>query len=477
MFHKLSFRWNTILFLILLSFFVGTISAFSPFYLFALVLFMFFIYYFYHDINNTFLYMFFLLLLQPIVSYNIDVLGIPLKIRTALNRMDEVVWFFFLFVLLAKSFHYNRWIVRRTGLEIPAALFLVNGILSMIINRTNFFWSVIAMLLALKGIIIYMVAINLNFTIENVITFYKRVFYFFLLAFFIGLLQFLGVNIPLLPEQTRLGVKVASSIFGHHAIFGLVMAIGYSLTTGIYLANRKKKWIVLSIAFLLGIIISSVRKSLLGIILGTLFVFLNHRALRINKRDIYAGVGLMLILFAIFYNRFSDLIQGTQREYVRNVEVSPRFLLYYGAFRILQNKPLTGEGPGRYGSYVSVVTKSNIYRKYGVEMPDRFKVDTYWAYIAGEYGIPGILFIILILAALFKNLFALARQDITNDLIRGLIIGNIMLFVEFFVESPTIGIYKLSLPAFVLFGGTGILECLIYYKDSGGPHLLTKNDK
>jgi len=122
---------------------------------------------------------------------------------------------------------------------------------------------------------------------------------------------------------------------------------------------------------------------------------------------------------------------------------------------------LLGEGPGRYGSYVSVVTKSEVYQKYGIHISDKYKADTYWAYILGEYGLAGTFIIFLFLFVLFRKIWKLLSFEGKNKFINGLLIGYIILFVDYLFESVTMPIYKLSLSSFFMFGGIGIIENLL----------------
>jgi len=457
-FTQLNENW---FYLVIISFVVGIVSSVAPVYLIGLIVVFLFAYFFLKDISFTFLYMVFLLFLQPAVAYNIDILGFSPIVRTFVDRTDEFVWFLFLFVILAREFQFTKWEIKLTGFELPAALFGIVGILSMIVNHVSPLWGLVAMFLTMKGVIIFFIAKNLEFDEKEVVLFYKNVFYFLIVIFFIGLLQYIGVPIPLIPQHYRFGINVATSIFGHHAIFGMVMAIAFSLSLGIYFSTNSKKWIAYALIFFTGIILSTVRKSLIGITFGTLFVLLNYRKFKIRSRDIYITIGVILLFFGVFHSRFMDILEGTSREYIRNFAVNPRFLLYYGAYKIIKGKPLLGEGPGRYGSYVSVVTKSEVYQKYGIHISDKYKADTYWAYILGEYGLAGTFIIFLFLFVLFRKIWKLLSFEGKNKFINGLLIGYIILFVDYLFESVTMPIYKLSLSSFFMFGGIGIIENLL----------------
>jgi len=455
--RKFSFEENWT-YLIFLTILLGISSALFPFYTLLSVFIIFFIFIFFYNINFAFLYMIFILMLQPVIAFNTAILGLPETIKVVVGGVDEIIWFIFFIVILLRKFNSEKWEVTTTNLELPALIFFCVGITSTLINKTSIIWSTISIILALKGIFIYWISKNLKYSANDIIIFYTNLLKFLVVVFIIGLLQYIGVEIPLIPQRFRLGVNIATSIFGHHAIFGFVMAVGFSLATGIYLSTRNKKWTMLVITFLTGIILSSVRKSLLGTLFGVLFVMLNYRRLKINKKDIYASLFALIVFFGSFYSRFSNIIEGTKSEYVSHAEINPRLWLYYGAYKILQKKPFLGEGPGTYGSYISVLKKSKIYAKYGINILDVYKTDTYWPYIMGEYGILGFISIITILLLLFKHLWSLSKINFENKFLKGIFIGYVILFVEYMFESLTMPVYNLSLTTFLLFGGIGILR-------------------
>lgn len=443
---------------------VGFLSAVSPLYTVVCVFGLFFTYIFFKNVEFTFLYLILYLLLQATLTFNMEISGISEVLVSILRRADEFIWLILVAVILLYRFRGNKWEVESTGLEIPALVFCLIGITSAFINRISLFWSVISIFITLKGVFIYWIGKNLNFNKGNIILYYKNFLNLLIIIFFIGFLQYVGFNIPFLPQQSRLGVKIASSIFGHHAVFGYMMAVGFSLSVGLFLGMRRKKWFIYSIIFLSGIVISSIRRSLIGVILGVLFIFLNYRKLKIRKEYVYVGLIFIVVFFGIFYNRFTKIFESTKAEYGDVSFVHPRYLLYYGAYRIFQNKPFWGEGPGRYGSHVSVITKSPVYRKYGIYF-SRFFTDTYWPCIIGEYGIFGLVLIFMILLIMFKHLWRLLNFSNESSFLKGLAIGYNIIFIQYLFESISAQVYNDSLPAFILFSGVGILEQLIEKED------------
>ena len=257
-------------------------------------------------------------------------------------------------------------------------------------------------------------------------------------------------------SSERLGVKVARSIFMHHGVFGSLMAAGFALSLGLKLGTKKNKWLYIAFIMAFGLLVSTIRRSIIGIILGVLFIMLFYRKFKIPKKYVYSFIVVIILTFIIFHGRFSNIISGTEEEY--GISVHPRYFLYYGAYEIAKNKPLLGEGPGTYGSYVSIVTKSKIYEKYKIPVEDKFKTDTFWAMILGEYGILGTIAFSLLLFTIFRNLLIFFPKNDNNPFLKGLYIGYIILFINYLVESSATAIYSRSLYAFILFGGIGLLN-------------------
>jgi len=460
--HSLNlFIENKWIFFILILF-IGIITPFQPALPILFILLFYSFYLFSKSITTLFSYFIFLLILQPTIFYNLQYFGGSRAIASIVNRSDEIIGMFMLVLLIIKRFEYNRWEIRLTGFEFSVIIFVLWGLITMLINGLNIIWSLISIFLTMKGFFYYLLGKNLEVSEGKIEEHFNRLVKFLLIIFFIGFLQYIGLPLPFLPTVERFGIRAATSVFGHHAYFGLVMGMTYAISIGIYLGTRKKIWLLYSFLFMLGVIMSSVRKSLVGLILGTLFTLLFYRKLKIDKKDIYYGIAIILIIFVAFYGRIVALVKGTDKEYVKDVGANRRILLYYGAYKILKNKPITGEGPGRYGTYVSVVTKSDVYIKYGVEMEDMYKVDTFWAAIAGEYGIPGIILMLFYLFSFFRNILKMVNSDIKNNFIRGLVIGHLILFVDILIESSTLGLFNLSLPVYYLFGGTALIDNFIF---------------
>jgi len=396
------------------------------------------------------------LIFQVAVARNIVVLGGPEEIRNLIMRVDEVIWVFFIGYLLLHNYKGNSWQFNKTNLEPIAIVFAFIGLLSTFFNHNSILWASASIFLALKGFFIYWISRNLKLDEYKIKLFFITIIYILAITSIIGVLQYFGIQIFTLPLNERLGVSSASSIFAHHGTFGSLMAAGMALSIGLKFGTKKNKWVYVSFILALGLIASTVRRSIIGIILGTLFVMLFYRKFRIPKKYVYFFLVIIILIPVIFFGRFSNIIEGTQEEYGTNVH--PRYFLYYGAYEIAKEKPLLGEGPGTFGSYVSIITNSKIYQKYKITVLDKHKADTFWPMILGEYGILGTIAFSLLLLIIFRSLLISFPKNDDNPFLKGLYIGYTILFVDYLVECLASPVYSQSLYAFFFFGGIGLLE-------------------
>ena len=452
---------SKIIYLLLITVLLGIFSSLNPIITLLLVILVFAIGMFIENTNYSFVYIIFFLLLQPAIAYNGETLGLSSLFLELIQRTDEFIWFFFLIIIIIKNFSKSKWEFNKSKFDIITLILIIAGMFSAIINNVSFFWAIIAIILTIKGIIIYWIARNITFNENSIVIYFNILLYFLLFCFFIGLLQYSGFNTPLLPQTSRFDIRIASSIFGHHGVFGFIMGVASSLSIGIYLATRDKKWLILFFIFIYGILMSSVRRSLIGVSLGILLLFINYKMYGIRKKDVYIGLVIVILFTVLFSSRLSTITKSSKLEYGVNAENVPRYLLYMGAVRIFQNKPFLGEGPGTYGSYVSVITKSKVYDKLGINFWGPFYTDTYWPYILGEYGIIGVLLILIILFILFRKILYINSFRYKNKFIKGIGLGYFILFINYLIESIVSQVYCCSLPAFILFGGFGIIESLV----------------
>lgn len=434
---------------------LGIISAIKPFYTLIILIGLTLLTIGALNPKKAFLGMGIFLIFQAAIIRNMTNLGTPEEIINIIKRIDEFIWVLFIAYIALHNYMGNTWKFKKTNLDSFAIIFAGIGIISTFVNHNSIFWSLIAIFLSLKGFIMYWTTVNLNIERSKIIMFFKVVIYILIFAAFIGIMQFFRVPLFQFGESERFGLAVAHSIFAHHGVFGSLMAVGIALAIGLTLGTGEIKWLFPTILFTFGLISSSVRRSLVGLLFGLLFVFLNRKKFKIPQKYIYLFFSLFIVFLTLFGGRIGKIIESTKFEY--GVSIQPRYWLYYGGYKIFKNKPLLGEGPGKYGSFISVLRKSRTYMKYDIIIDDHYKMDAYWASVVGEYGIFGLLTTIILLLILFQGLLKNFYKSNKRPFMRGLYIGFIILFIDFVIESITSPVYLNSLTQFILFAGIGFL--------------------
>jgi O-antigen ligase len=454
---------ETSLFLVLLTI-LGVLSSFFPFYTLLGVFGFIFIFSVLLNTKKTFLVAGFFLVFQAAIIRNMMALNMPSDLINIVKRLDEFIWVTILLCLVLKRVQNNGWSFKKTYLDKPAIVFAGVGLISTLVSKNSLFWSSVAIFLALKGFLMYWMAVNLKIKKNKSIMYYKVFLYTLSITAIIGILQFLGLDILNLGISERFNIRVVHSIFRHHGVFGSFMAMGVALSFGLLISTSNKKWLVFFIIFFIALIASSVRRCLGGILVGFIVIFL-YKNIEIPK--VYKYTFLITLLFlSLAIPRLSTMVKATEEEYGESI--APRYWLYYGAFKIVKNKPFLGEGPGKYGSFISVLRKSEIYERYGVVISDEYKMDTYWASIIGEYGLIGTVIMLLMLILLFKCIVKGYNASPEDPFIRGLYIGYIVLFIDFLLESLVTQAFTASWRTFVMFAGVGLLNNTIENKNKTG---------
>jgi len=454
-------KTETSLLLVLLTI-LGVLSSFSPFYTLLGIFGFIFIFSVLLNTKKTFLVAGLFLVFQAAIIRNMMALSMPSNLINIVKRLDEFVWVTILLCLALKKVQSNGWSFKKTYLDKPAIVFAGVGLISTLVNGNSILWSGVAIFLALKGFLMYWMAVNLKIKKSKSIFYYKVFLYTLIITAIIGILQFLGLDILNVGVSERFDIRMVNSIFRHHGLFGSFMAMGVSLSFGLLIGTKNKKWLIFFIIFFIALIASSIRRCLGGVIIGFIVIYL-YKRIKIPKTYKYGLPILLLLLTLATIPRLNAMAKGTEEEYGEST--APRYWLYYGAFKIVKNKPLLGEGPGKYGSFISVLRKSEIYEKYGVVILDEYKMDTYWASIIGEYGLIGTVIMFFIIILLFKCIIKGYSTSPKDPFIRGLYIGYIVLFIDFLLESLVTQAFTASWRTFIMFAGVGLLNNTIENKN------------
>jgi len=134
-------------------------------------------------------------------------------------------------------------------------------------------------------------------------------------------------------------------------------------------------------------------------IIGVIFL-VNHsnKKISISKFGVLALVALFLVWNQIEY-------------YYIELNDSARSQLTQKSIQIAKDYFPIGAGFGTYGSYMSAVSYSPLYSRYGLNKiyglqstNSKFISDTFWPMIIGQFGFIGLICYALIIVCIFKNI-------------------------------------------------------------------------
>jgi hypothetical protein len=265
-----------------------------------------------------------------------------------------------------------------------------------------------------------------------------------------------------IPTASRGGIPVVSSLFYHPQLFGWLMATAALFLIAHYVVFRRWWMLALAMVFSIGVILSGRRRSILavagGLAAGALVELIRGHG-RSERFKVWlapvVGVAIIAIaflpvlsgLYALTWSGYVDPVTGNPSRPVVGIEENPnltpaRIALYEGSIEIARDHFPLGVGLGRYGSWLSRIHYSDVYRQYGLdevyglsqENP-QFITDTFWPQILGETGFIGLVAYGVFLGWLGLRLIQLARRQDVPPAGRAVVLAAGMVFAQTLVES------------------------------------------
>lgn len=261
------------------------------------------------------------------------------------------------------------------------------------------------------------------------------------------------------------------SIFGHPGVFGWFMAyISCFLIAHLLIYRKKGPFLFLSIIFLVGVVISMKRKSLVALSVAVLSALMFGKTKKREKLFVISsvlGFGFLFVVF--FWNRLMFLVHDTLTHYITFEAIhgvdyyGPRITFYLTGFDIAKKFFPFGAGFGRFGSWLSRVHYSPLYYQYGFNehmglspQDPRFLNDNFWPMILGETGVWGCLALIVVFILCLIRLIKIARSETLPNYSIVFALGSFMVLVEALLESMATPIFINSPQSFFVLGAVGI---------------------
>jgi O-antigen ligase len=196
------------------------------------------------------------------------------------------------------------------------------------------------------------------------------------------------------------GARVGSLVRDPN-ILGTLIGVGLPFT--VYATTRARgrmRWLGMAavVALLLALLLTYSRGSWFGVLVGfgIVSLLIDRRALVVFGAGLICAYALAVVMpkgilgeqptgfdpFATTINRFENVEQGRDL----------RTLFIVNALPIVEDHPLLGVGPGRYGGAAAALFPSPIHDRYGTDalLTRQRTVDNFWLHIGVEAGALGV---------------------------------------------------------------------------------------
>jgi len=391
--------------------------------------------------------------------------ALPEQLTSAMSRADEIVLAALLVRTAVMRIGARDWSLPKPLWALVA--FAAIGVVSAIANGVGPLETGLGIYLAAKAGLWLFVGLNLVVNIQVLARYTYLIGALFLGVVGVAVLQVLGVPLPWEPSE-RAGVIAATSIWNFHTAFGGALSVAAGLSVAAFrLPGERLGAAILAVGSVVGVLLSTARRLLASLsvaAVATVFALpasgRGHlRALlgMVRRPAVLALVLVTLALAAVAVGpRMASLATLTWERYVVNLENRDRFLLYEGAFHLVEQSPLLGRGPATYGSYASVVADSPAYKEVGYKRPRAsMVVGGQTASVMAEYGLLGFAAFAGFIVLLVRALVPLARGS-TGTIHAALATGGIFMVTNMVIESIVNPVFSNSFITFFTFVAIGI---------------------
>jgi hypothetical protein len=249
--------------------------------------------------------------------------------------------------------------------------------------------------------------------------------------------------------------------------------------------HLRKRWLLVA-GFLFGVAtFMTARRRAIGAALATVglaFAWTVRRPRRLVPElrrwaPVFAACALMIVAFIPglvgLYDRTVDRFLPGETPGIdepigelpsddENPENSPaRVALYRGSVEIALDRFPLGAGMGRYGSWMSRVEYSPVYREFGLddvrglnERNSQYATDTFWPMVLGEFGIFGVVGYVAFLAGVAIPLWRAGRLA-PDPMSAVFLVGGLAVLVQAVLESAATPMFTSPPRSYLLFAALG----------------------
>lgn len=338
---------------------------------------------------NQFLFILFaLFLFQDIIVLNCERFGIG-ALGALFKKSDEGALLGMAGVIALRRLLKGEAITFHPLLYFPIAMTMWS-IICQLVNDVSLKIALLDNLLMVKGFFVLFIALNVDYTRRTLKTFLFAMFWMLIFTVFVEGIQIaspgVGKSIFGVEPQLRGGSVRPTGPFDHPGTLGTFLGFSIGLTFATYYVSRSLKAIALYAAGFIALVLSLTIRQFVGHVMGIVaFLTIFDRSL-LTKFAIIAMLGAPLVWPIAQKN-----IENVQKNDGGYLGETVRNQAYINMWVILDESPIFGVGPGKYGGFVSIVNHSEVYERLCFDWINQelYSLDAYWPHIFGEYGYPG----------------------------------------------------------------------------------------
>ncbi len=369
--------------------------------------------------------------------------------------------------------------------EAAVVVLVLAGVASSLVNGIPLQIWLPGLVLMGKGIAVFYIVLMLDVKREDLRWGAMLVLVVGLVVLALGGIELVApaafASLGLEPAEARAGLPAIKSVFYHPQLFGWFCAV-IALYLFAHQVVLRKPWLaVLGLAFSLGTILSGRRRAMIALVAALaggvgLEVLKGRTDLRSRLiRWLPSTVGVAVLALA-FLPAMVGLYTLTIDRYVvpnrpsgggssippEAADAPARIALYNGSLRIAGDNFPLGAGLGKFGSWVSRTTYSELYGEYGLSgvhglsrRNPQFITDTFWPQVLGETGVVGVAAYGGFLAAVGLQLWRLTRRrDLPAD-VAAMALGAALVFGQTLVESVASAVFNSPPQVYLIMLGIG----------------------
>lgn len=375
--------------------------------------------------------------------------------------------------LLVRVFFLGEVRLAPASTDIPLAVLLAVGVLSIVANRVPVFTGIAGLRAFLQFALLYVIIVQIKPSRSML---WRLVVLLLALATILALYGWLqkltGVETPpswVDPEEdisTRVfGTMANPNTFGGFLLAFIPPALALALTRG-------ENWGWRSLAGMAALIMAGAlaftysRGAMLGLVAAILYLGL------VRDRRLLLGLLLAALLVPAVMPGILDRIAfGFSSDYLSQSSYSGRIFAWMKGLEVLSMHPWLGVGPGRFGGAVAKLMGSPAFLEVGLSYWQGVWLDNQIVQVAAELGLVGLAVFAWFLVTFVRSAYQIYHRE-ASPRWRAIIAGMTASFIGLLIQSFVAGIWEIHQTALFIWLFMGIIMSLEGQPANGDDHQL-----